>query len=178
MNEIWKFIDGYDSEYLISNTGKVKSVKKGRERLLRFATINTGYFYVTLSRHGKTVKKTVHRLVAETFIPNPEGKTDINHKNGIKTDNRVENLEWVSHSDNLKHAHSSGLFKNPVYPVPITKSVLQIDPDGNVIASYESVTKASNSTGTPATTICMCCKGKRKTSGGFRWKYKQQVETP
>lgn len=132
MNEIWKdidFIEGFEGLYQVSNMGYVKSLarvvqypnscfnktNKGvyrPEKILKTKTKR--YCNVTLSNGGNLSYQTVHRLVAFAFIPNPENKPCVNHINGIKTDNRVENLEWINWDENVQHAYDTGLSK-PIY---------------------------------------------------------------
>lgn len=100
MEEVWKPVKGYNGRYSVSNTGKIKTHRYGWDRIMKSAYDNNGYKYV----HIINKKKKIHRLVAEAFIDNPQHKTQVNHKNGVKDDNRVENLEWVTPSENQLHS--------------------------------------------------------------------------
>ena len=111
MNEIWRDISGYEGLCQISNLGRVKSFYNGG-RMLKPGRVS-GYLRVTLRCDGKSKSLFVHRLVAQAFIPNPESKREVNHVNGIKTDNRVENLEWVTPAENSRHAVATGLYIAP-----------------------------------------------------------------
>jgi hypothetical protein len=99
--EQWKPIVGYEGQYEVSNDGRVKSLKFGREKILRGHTKKNGYQQIALSKNGVVITKLVHRLVAETWIPRVEGKDEIDHINGIRDDNRAENLRWCTHTENL-----------------------------------------------------------------------------
>jgi len=120
-HEIWKPVIGFEGYYEISNTGKIKSIKREitvstgkrtiNEKILTTRINNWGYIDVRLSKGSVIKTKFIHILTAEAFIPNPLNKFEVNHKNGIKTDNSIQNLEWVTHSENMKHAYEMGLAK-------------------------------------------------------------------
>lgn len=102
-------IPGYQGLYAVTQDGQIWSHKTGK--FLKTMTDRLGYKFVHLCKEHKQYGKKIHRLVAITYIPNPEAKRTVNHKNGIKADNRVENLEWATHSENKKHAWNTGLQK-------------------------------------------------------------------
>lgn len=114
MKTIWKPIVGYEGIYEISNLGKVKSFKfwygDGEKERILTGYKNLGYMTVGLSKNCKTVNVLLHRLVADAFIPNPENKPYINHKDCNKLNNGVSNLEWVTHSENMEHAFANNRF--------------------------------------------------------------------
>jgi hypothetical protein len=191
MNEIFKPIKGYEGLYEVSNLGNVKSLERyvnnkhntlsfHKELILKNVKDNNGYYIVGLHKNGM-IKNGIHRLVAESFIPNPGNKKTVNHKNGIKTDNRVENLEWATYSENTIHSYKnllqlpnkSALGKFGKYHNR-SKSVLQCSKDGLFIKEYGSQLEAERNTNIDGRYISLVCNNKRgrKTAGGYIWKFK------
>lgn len=166
-------IKGFEN-YTVSTDGSVKS----KFKTLKPIICKNGYCYVNLTNKGKRTQALVHRLVAEHFIPNTTNERTVNHKNGIKTDNSVENLEWCSYSENLTHRYrvlgqpgvgkgKTGIFcKN-------SKAVLQIK-DGKTLNVFYSAAEAERKTGICKAHICECCRNIRKTAGNFCWSWKVQ----
>ena len=183
MKEIWKDIKGYEEMYQISNLGNVKSLTRNtknkykQEHFLKLFISKNGYKRVELRKYKKGKKYCVHRLVALAFIPNPLNKPQVNHINGIKTDNRVENLEWATNSENIKHAiktglitHESILIKSKLGCKKLEKPIIQLK-NGIEIARFNNSYEAQKITGVPQTSICKVLKGKQKTTYGYEWKY-------
>lgn len=128
------------------------------------AILKAQYHYCSISV-GTSLSKSfrIHRLVAQTFIPNPQNKSEVNHINAIKTDNRVANLEWCTHRENKEHAFDLGLSSR--------KKVQQYDLGNNLITCFKSTLEAEEKTGIPHNNISLVCRQKRQTAGGFKWRY-------
>lgn len=176
MKEIWKDIKEYQGKYQVSNLGKIRTlIKWDLNKRKYIATIKNiklrkdkdGYILVDLHKNNKTKTFKVHRLVAEAFISNPNNYPQINHKNEIKNDNRVENLEWCSNEYNARYGT-----KNQRAAKKNKKKVLQYDLKGNFIEEYSSLTEAGSKNNMNITNISAVCIGKAKTSYGYIWRYK------
>ncbi len=111
--EQWKEIEGTNGKYIVSNDGKVATLRK-RKKLLTLTKQKTGYLYAMIEINGKQVNKRVNRLVASAFVNNPDNLPIVNHLDGCKTNNHAENLQWVNNSQNMKHAHANGLVKKHI----------------------------------------------------------------
>jgi len=175
----WKEIEGYEGLYKVSDTGRVKRMEREvvrkdgavmhyKERELKPWSTRKGYQRVELSDADKNRKKfLVHRLVAEQFIPNPDNLEQVNHIDGDKSNNNVENLEWVSNYENYKDALESGY--RPEFTLP--KKVGQYDLDGNLIEKYESLSQCAKVFGCRASRIAEVCRGDRNTAYGYKFKF-------
>lgn len=183
MEEIWKQTQG-NKIYLVSNLGNIKSLGHDYIRcdgkrtvtnpgiIKSFFNKANGYVYVKLRINKKQCTFSVHRLVAYSFLNNSLNLSEVNHKNGIKTDNRLENLEWVSKSQNHKHRYQvlnhipngKGLFN-----CGNSKPVIQLDKNGNKIAEFPSTAEAARQLGIIPSSIISVFTGRYKSAGGFKW---------
>lgn len=163
--------------YYVTDSGDIytrltyRNNPNGRIKKLSSACIGHGYLKVVLRKDNKNHNKLVHRLVAEAFIPNPENKPQVNHKNGNKTDNRVENLEWNTAEENIKHRCEVLGFMGLKNVVRRTRVVLQIK-NNKIIKEFASIEEAKKEIKHGKTHIQNCCSGLRKHAGGFEWQYK------
>jgi len=196
LEEIWKDIKGFEGYYQISNHGRIKSFKRAKNgRVLSVKNGNGWYLTTNLFANGKRVTARIHRLVAEHFIPNPEGKPHINHKDGNKQNNRVNNLEWVTPKENSLHAvkNNPDMIKGMVYynkyikpALPkerrkelakhlkncnlttICNPVLQYTLNGKFIAEYPNAKEAEEKTGVCRRNICQVASKEEYKPGKIR----------
>ena len=155
--------------YQISNFGNVKNIKKNK--LLKPAINKDGYYTLLLSKNGVQKSFKVHKLVASHFLKEPT--IQVNHKNGIKTDNNINNLEYITLHENILHSWINGLSKGKYKNVGNhARKIIQLDKDTEEeLRQFESVYEASEKLGITNTSIENCLKGRSRTSGGYKWKY-------
>lgn len=177
MEEIWKDCKHYEGLYEVSSIGRVRNKRTGRIR--KQYVESNGYCTTCLSKFGITRKEYIHRLVALTFIDNPDNKPQVNHVDGDKLNNEVTNLEWATAKENIRHAwdnglsHSSDLQKEKAKKLcrelglASSKSVRCVET--NTI--YPSAREAYRQTSIHYSHIGKCCRGKYNTAGGFHWEY-------
>ena len=181
--ENWKDIKGYEGLYQVSDKGNVASLNyrgTGEKRQLRAGVLPSGYPIVVLSDGKAQATKYVHRLVAEAFIENPDGKTQINHIDGCKTNNDVTNLEWATPSENMKHACQTGLSNTmPAWKASVEKSrhpVAKMDLNGDMLGVYSSLSEAARENAIHRDSITSAARGMRRTAGGYLWKFIEKAE--
>ena len=173
MKKIWKDIKDYEGLYQINNLGEIKSLYnyRGGNNIL-VPRIKKGYYTIGLRKNNVRKWYSVHRLVAEAFIENPDNLPQVNHKDENKLNNNVENLEWCtakynnSYGNRLKKVSESNKLK---------KTVIQYDLEGNFINKFSSISNASKKTKTNKSDISRCINNKRKTANDFIWVYESVV---
>jgi len=172
--ENWKLIEK-TKIYEVSDMGNVRSVERTdrlnrikKSKLLKKRINNMGYYYVSLFYNNKKHNELVHRLVADEFLNKKENKNIVNHKDGNKLNNNINNLEWCNQKENIEHS-----WKNNFSKRTRCKKIRQFDIKHNLIKEYEAVMDAERETGINNSKIVACCKKQygRKTAGGFIWEY-------
>lgn len=169
-DEIWKDIEDFEGIYQISSFGRVKSFKKCKERILKPGVAGGGYLFVHLCKDGKIKEMKIHRLVAKAFIPNPDKLPCVNHLDENKQNNFVSNLEWCDVKYNVNYGTRNKRTSDKLTNGPLSKQVGQYSLDGKLIRIWPSMIEAHRN-GFNVGHICSCCKGKRKSHGGFIWQY-------
>lgn len=182
--ELWKDIPNFEGLYQASTNGEIKSVNHIRKnnkgnyeqkgKLLKFNKNSNGYLQVRLSKNGIAKTYRVNRLIALTFIDNPYNKETVNHKNGIKTDNRAENLEWATRKEQIDHQHNVlNVPYNDCHCCHIANKKKIIREDGKI---YNSLLEAKKDLDNKNAHITEVCQGKLKTTCGYSFKYLESEE--
>ena len=167
-------IPGWGNKYLINKYADVFNTDRGI--LMKPHLAKHGYYMITLCDKGRRKTYLLHRLVAMTFIRNPKGYPQVNHKDENRINNNVDNLEWCTNRYNSNYGDKRKRLSehHSLAGANATKRpVIQCDMDGRIIASYESQTEASKRTKVNNGSIALCCKGIYKSAGGFIWKFKE-----
>ena len=177
--EIFKTVQGYDGLYEVSNYGNVKSLKFGKEKILKPRDNNRGYLCVRLYKDGKWKDNKVHRLVVSVFVPNPDNLPEVNHKDEDKTNNNVDNLEWCTHEYNINHGTHNQRMAETLTNGKKSIPVDMFSKQGELIRQFPSAHEAERwlrVNGYPKAScgaINRCCKGKLQSCYGFKWCYAQ-----
>jgi len=184
--EIWKDIVGYEGMYEVSSFGRVRSLdrrlRNGRLHtgsVLKTRIARNGYELVSMYADGMQKTDTVHRIMAQAFIPNPDNLPQINHKDENKANNAVDNLEWCdsaynnNYGNHIRRIMETESWKPNLEKALATrpKSVLCLNQSGDIVSRYESARAAAKELGINPSNISACCLGKQKSAKGFTWKY-------
>ena len=171
--EIWKPIEGFEN-YQVSTSGRVKSLPRRGTigGILKPEITNDGYLQVALYNNGKRYWKRVHRLVAQTFLPNPNNLPEVNHKDENPSNSNLQNLEWCTTSYNHDYGTRIERVRQATTNGKCSKTVLQFDINGNFIAEYPSTQEVQRQLGFRQGFISTCCLNKCKSAYGFIWRYK------
>lgn len=173
--EVWKDIPWYEWLYQASTLGRIKSFHR-KWRIMKWWNSTSWYRLVNLSKWITQSTIDIHRLVAIAFIPNTENKREVNHINWIKYDNRVENLEWCTRSENLYHCYKQWLRTPPMkwkfwkYH-HLSRKIIQYTKEWKLIRYWDSIKMASDSLNIPESSIWKYCRWIWKNAGWFTWEY-------
>ena len=172
MKEIWKDIKDYDN-YEINNYGVIR-IKKNK-KILKYQIDKDGYYRISLWKNGKCKGFRISRLVAMTFISNPNNYPVVNHKDENKQNNRVDNLEWCTTAYNnaygTKGKRSGDKLRGKLRYTKNNRKVAQYDSNDNIIETYKSIMTVAKKLNVDGTHIVDVCKGRRKTAYGYKWRY-------
>ena len=176
MMEEWRKIPGWD-HLSVSSCGRVRNDRTGK--ILTPASERGNYKKITVNKNGKAHRISIHRAVCLAFIPNPEGKETVNHKNGIHDDNRVENLEWMTQRENNQHKYDVLGFRmskqgRESLARKRMKKVIRLE-DGKI---YDSMTEAAEDVGTVLSNISLAINGAHHTAKGYHWDYFSESSLP
>ena len=161
IKEYWKPVVGYEGLYMVSNFGRVKSFRFGKERIMKLVPNRCGYLCVNLYKNNIKKSYKVHRLVAEAFLPNPYNLTEVNHRDENKLNNNVDNLEWCTNEYNINYGTRTERYSKPV---------LQYTLDGEFVGEWPSARECGRN-GFNQGSVSACCRGELKTHKGYIWKY-------
>lgn len=178
--EVWKKIEGYDN-YEVSNTGKVRTHNWMNQGITKEMSPSKcrGYLQVNLFRNNRQKCFRIHRLVAKAFIPNPNNLREVNRIDGNKENNSVENLEWCTREENLKHEHRTGLGNKAREGLIRSfearrKAIIATPKNGGEKMEFISIQEAGRQLNINATKICACLKGRAKSTSGYVFEYKEE----
>ena len=177
--EVWRDIPNYEGIYQVSNLGRIKSLERIdargyrlKEKILKPGLV-CGYYQVSLYKNSKVKHYMVHRLVWEAFNGTiPEGY-EVNHINEVKTDNRLSNLNLMTHKENMNYGSRTERSAKKQINGKLSKVVLQFTLDNILVKEYQSAHQVERELGFNRGNICSCCNGKLKTAHGFIWRYKE-----
>lgn len=183
-HEKWDTLGCLKGFYEISNYGRVKSLKRNtaREKIIKPRIGKDGYWYVTLCVNGKKHTYKIHRLVAILFIPNPNNLPQVNHIDGDKTNPRADNLEWCTASYNQIHANKLGLTHHWMKgkkggDCMFSRKINQYTKDGTFIKQWDSMSDVNRELGIPVPHLVRVCKGTRKSTRNYIWRYAEEGDT-